>query len=180
MPSPPSPLSIRHDAHEQREMQPQIRERFTDASSEAGAAYRRGAGSGNERGEKPGARLRCGSEDIDSPVEKGTEHQEPDERMALEESLRGFVRSAPRANIFSWTHHVTAIAAGLQSGHASPLFCMPKSGRAKERSVSSGKVGDGSHSNNQASPSIYRYGYVTRFSATLVGRNLRFSCQFRF
>ena len=77
MPSPPSPLSIRHDAHEQREMQPQIRERFTDASSEAGAAYRRGAGSGNERGEKPGARLRCGSEDADSPVEKGTEHQEP-------------------------------------------------------------------------------------------------------
>ena len=83
--------------------------------------HRRGAGSGNEGGEKLGARLCCSSEDIDGPVQKDTEYQEPDERVALEESLRGFVRSAPRASICFWTHHVTAIAARLQSGHAFPL-----------------------------------------------------------
>ncbi len=75
--------------------------------------YRRRAGSGNEGGR--------GSEDIDSPVQRGAEYQEPDERVALEEALRRLVRSAPRASICSWTHHVTAIAARLQSDHAFPL-----------------------------------------------------------
>ena len=60
---------------------------------------------------------------------------------------------------------MTAIAARLQSGHASPpsaktttmvitAFCMPNSGRAIEKVVSSRKVGDGSHLDNQANHSI--------------------------
>ena len=126
------------------------------------------SGSGHEGGEKLGTRPCCGSEDIDGPVQpvqKGTEYQERDERVALEESLCWFVRSAPRASNCSLTHHVTAIAARLQSGHASPpsaktttmvitAFCMPNSGRAMEEVVSSRKVGDGSHLDNQANPSI--------------------------
>ena len=78
--------------------------------------------SGNEGGEKFGAHRCCTSEDIDRPVQKSTEYQEPDDRVPLEKSLRGFVGSAPRASVCFGAHHVTAIAARLQSGHAPPLL----------------------------------------------------------
>ena len=94
---------------------------------------RRDAASGNQRGEKLGARFGCGSEDIDSPVQKSTEYQKADERVALEESLGGFVRSAPRASIRSRTHHVSADAASLQAGHASSLLHAEL--RSKDRKI---------------------------------------------